>query len=202
MTCSDVEVESPLVSSTTDAASIHFIPTNAFERQSFSRLLSNELMLRSLDNGGSIERRRESLRQSLQGEATIVRLSKEIAHEDVKEGAYFLLMNALPCVLYMENRNRIKLLTMIFIEGLSNAKKKLLYLDVNSEGTRVTKFVSDVERIVNRSMIGSEDDPCQWMCPFGIPSPWTMYKHDELSTRLILCWLIFVLLINPESYCG
>jgi hypothetical protein len=38
----------------------------------------------------------------------------------------------------MENRNDIKLLTMVLIEGLSNAKKKLLYSDVSAEGTRVT----------------------------------------------------------------
>ena len=97
----------------------------------------------------------------MQWEATIVKLNQEIAHGDVRDGAYFLLMNTMPCVLHMENWNGIKLLTMIFIEGLSNAKKKLLYTDVNAEGLRVSQFVADVENIVHRSMIGSEDDPCQ-----------------------------------------
>ncbi|KAI2490253.1 hypothetical protein MHU86_24329 [Fragilaria crotonensis] len=55
----DVEVEDPLPSSRTDAASIHNVPMNALERQSFSRLLSNELMLRGLDISGSMELRRE-----------------------------------------------------------------------------------------------------------------------------------------------
>jgi hypothetical protein len=162
----DVELDNPLQSSTRNATSIHFVPTNALEKQSFSRLLSDELMLRGLRMSGSMDSRRETLREALLGEATVARLAKEIAHGEVKEGAYFLLMHTLPCVLHMENRNGIKLLTMVIIKGLSNAKKQLLYCRVNAEGTRVSRFVSDIERIINTSILGSEDDPCQWICPF------------------------------------
>ena len=183
----DVEVEDPLPSSTADSASIHYMPMNARQRQSFSRLLSNELMLRGLDISGSMELRRENLRQSLQREATVSRLGKEIAHGEVKEGAYFLLMHTLPCVLHMENRNGIKLLTMVLIEGLSNAKKKSLYPNVNAEGTRVAQFVSDVEHLINTSILGSKDDPCQWICPFDPKKkemgPITM---DNVRTRRLV----------------
>jgi hypothetical protein len=182
-----VEEEIPLAVSTRNASSIHFLPDNPGEMRSFSQLLSTELMIRNLDNIGSLEMRRENLRQSLLREATIVKLNREIAHGDVREGAYFLLMNTLPCILHMENRNGIKLLTMIFIEGLSNAKKKLLYVGVNAEGVRVSQFVADVENIVNTSMLGSEDDPCQWTCPFDAKKreicPITM---DNVRTRRVV----------------
>jgi hypothetical protein len=95
-------------------------------------------MLRGLDISGTLDIRRETLQLSLHREATISRLAKEIAYGKVWEGAHFLSMHTLPCVLHMENRNDIKLLTMVLIEGLSNAKKKLLYSDVSAEGTRVT----------------------------------------------------------------
>ena len=187
MTSHDLEVEVPVVASTSNATSIHFLPQNLGETRLFSQLLSTELMIRNLDNRGSMETRRENLRQSMQREATIVKLNREIAHGDVRDGAYFLLMNTMPCVLHMENRNGIKLLTMIFIEGLSNAKKKLLYMDVNAEGVRVSRFVVEVENIVNRSMIGSKDDPCQWMCPFDNKKkeigPITM---DNVRTRKVV----------------
>jgi hypothetical protein len=125
MTCHDVELEHPLISSTTDTTSIRFIPTNTLEGHLFSRLLSDELMLRGFDIGGTLEHQRDKLQGSLQGEARIAKLAKEIAHGEVKEGAYFLLMHTLPCVLvHMENRNGIKLLTMLLIEGLSNSKKR------------------------------------------------------------------------------
>jgi hypothetical protein len=166
MRCHDLDVEQPLVSSITNASSIHFLPQNAIEMRLFSQLLSDKLMLRSLDTGGSVETRRARLRDSLKRESTIVRLTNKIEHGDAKEGAYFLLMNTLPCILHMENRNKIKLLTMIVIEGLSNAKKKLMYLDVNAEGVRVSQFVSDLEGLINKSILGTADDPCQWMFPF------------------------------------
>lgn len=53
-------------------------------------------MLRGFDISGTLEERREKLKESLHGEATIARLALEIAHGEVKEGAYFVLMHTLP----------------------------------------------------------------------------------------------------------
>ena len=103
MNRSDVELDIPSESSRCDPLSIHFCPTNATQRQSFSGLITNELILRGLDINGTLETRREKLWPALKGESTINRLSKEIAHGEVREGAYFLLMQTLPCVLHMEN---------------------------------------------------------------------------------------------------
>lgn len=101
----------------------------------FSRLVTNELILRGLEVNGNLETRQAQLLNALRGESTINRLLSEISHDEVREGAYFLLMQTLPCVLlHMENRNGIKLLTMLIIEGLSNAKKKHLYTSMNAEG--------------------------------------------------------------------
>jgi hypothetical protein len=122
---------------------------------------------------------------ALNGELTINRLSKEISHCKVREGA--LMQETLPCVLHMENCNGIKLVTMVFIEGLSNAKKKLLYRDVGTEGTRISRFVLDIERLINTEILGSEDDPCQWMCPYDVNKkelgPITM---DNVRTRRVV----------------
>ena len=54
MTRFDVESEAPSASSMSDAASIYFIPKNATKRQTFSRLLTDELMLRGLDTNGKL----------------------------------------------------------------------------------------------------------------------------------------------------
>ena len=76
---------------------------------------------------------------------------------------------------------------MVFIEGLSNVKKKLLYTDINAEGTRVLQYISDLEQIINRSILGTDDDPCQWMCPYDPKKkelgPITM---DNVRTRRII----------------
>ncbi|KAI2497530.1 hypothetical protein MHU86_16984 [Fragilaria crotonensis] len=187
MTRSDVETDTPAESSRNDTTSIHFCPQNLSQSQSYAHLLTNELILRELNINGTLETRRGRLHLALRDEATIARLSKEISHGEVKEGAYFLLMNTLPCVLHMENRNGIKILTMLLIEGLSNAKKKLLYIKVKAEGKRVSRFVSDIENLINRSILGTCEDPCQWMCPFDFKKkeigPITM---DNVRTRRVV----------------
>ena len=62
-----------------------------------------------------------------------------------------------------------------------------MYPGINGEGQRVLQFVSDIEGIINRSILGSEDDPCQWMCPFDTKKkemgPITM---DNVRTRRIV----------------
>jgi hypothetical protein len=187
MDTSDVELVVPPESSKCNPLSIHFCPANAMQRQSFSQLATSELILRGLDINGTLEMRREKLVQALRRESTIERLCKEISHGEVREGAYFLLMQTLPCVLHMENRNGSKLLTMAFIEGLSNAKKRLSYTDINAEGKRVSQFIADIERLINTAILGTTDDPCQWMCPYDAKKkelgPITM---DNVRTRRVV----------------
>ena len=77
---------------------------------------------------------------------------------------------------------------MLLIESLSNAKKKLLYTEVKAEGTtRVSRFVSDIENLINTSILGTRKDPCQWMCPFDFKKkeigPIAM---DNVRTRRIV----------------
>lgn len=185
----DVEINTPSEKSTRDPFSIHYCPMNEKELQSFDSLVTNELIVRGMDHDldGALEIRRESLRVALKGESTINRLSKEISHGEVREGAYFVLMQTLPCVLHMENRNGIKLLTMAFIEGLSNAKNGDIFNNVAAEGTRVSLYIAEVERLINRSILGTDDDPCQWMCPYNAQKkelgPITM---DNVRTRRIV----------------
>ena len=195
MTRSDVEFDTPTEGSLNDVASIHCRPQTASQRQSLSRLFTSELILRGLGIDGTLEVRRERLWLALKDEATIARLSKEFAHGGVKEGAYFLLMQTLPCILHMENRNGIKILSMLLVEGLSNAKKKLLFTNVKAEGSRVSQFLAYVERTVNQSILGTPHDPCQWMCPFDSKKkelgPITM---DNVRTRRIVNALLDKLL--------
>lgn len=98
------------------------------------------------------------------------------------------MVSALPYALYLENRNGIKVLTTILIKGNLNAKKKLMYMDVNAENTRVTRIIADNERIINISIFGSKYDLCQRMCPFDRKKkevgPITML--DNAQTRQVV----------------
>ncbi len=86
----------------------------------------------------------------------------------------------------MENRNGIKLLTMIFIEGLLFVKKKLLYTDTNAEGTRVLQHISDIERIINRSVLGTDKGLCQWMCLYDAEKKLGLMTIDNVRTHCVI----------------
>jgi hypothetical protein len=76
-------------------------------------------------------------------------------------------MNNPPCILHGENRMGIKELSMLLLlEGISNVKKGKLYADIRGEGPKMKKYIVDVERIINQSILGSKDDPCHWCMPY------------------------------------
>ena len=66
------------------------------------------------------------------------RLKVEFRYRQLKQGlargeelansaSLFRILDAVPCVLHMENRVGLKTLTMLLTEGLSNAKKGTIY---------------------------------------------------------------------------
>ena len=73
----------------------------------------------------------ETLRKAARAEAKIRLLLTELEHGSPSKRAMFLLIQAIPCILHMENRVGINILTLLMIKGLSNAKdSKLLYTDI------------------------------------------------------------------------
>ena len=60
-------------------------------------------------------------------------------------------MQTLLCILQMDNRNGIMILSMLLVEGFSNTKKRLLFADVNAEqGSRVIKLGKSKILFINR----------------------------------------------------
>jgi hypothetical protein len=96
-----------------------------------------------------------------------------VAHgETGNDNALFLLINAVPCVLQMENRIGMKMLTRLFMKGLGHAKENKLPAppteDGNalSESKRVEHFLRTVQSVLNTNAWGSEESPSQWECPY------------------------------------
>ena len=159
------DIESSHADSKSNPCSIHFLPTSDDERQTFSELVSAELILRDLPPLGALSVRREHLHTALKSEKGVRDLLKTFKHSKRHENALFLLIQAIPCILHMENRVGLKILTMLLITGLSNARKHLLYGDELAEGMRIEHFFTDIECILNTKIIGDDMGPSQWQCP-------------------------------------
>jgi hypothetical protein len=162
MQLDDVDTVTP--ASDRNPRSIHHIPETAAERVQFGILLSDELILRDMSPLGTLTVKRDSLSKALVAEGKIRLLLTELAHGTASEGAMFLLIQAIPCILHLENRVGIKILTMLFIEGLSNAKEGKLYLDVPAEGPRIEMFFKRVATIVNKQVLGTANNSAEWQC--------------------------------------
>jgi hypothetical protein len=147
--------------------SIHFSHRNLAEQMAFSAFLTDELQLRGLSVTGNLERRRERLRDSFRKEAACIEQIEELEHGQQRNGALFLLMQAIPCILHMENRVGIKVITMLLIRGLSNVKEGILYSQHKSMSKRIEMYIEDVTKIVSTKILGDEDGPAQWNFPYN-----------------------------------
>jgi hypothetical protein len=66
----------------------------------------------------------------------------------------------------MENRCGLKLLTMLLIEGLDGAISGDIYPGVKSEQKRIDRFLEEIEKIVNESILGDPEHRAHWYLPY------------------------------------
>jgi hypothetical protein len=62
------------------------------------------------------------------------------------------LLDCVPCILHMENRVGLKILTMLLNKGIQNAGNGDTYMNENNQKKRLANYITDVENIANRNM--------------------------------------------------
>ena len=151
--------------STQDPFSIHFIPRTHGEVRAYSGLMNAELIMRGMPCNGQLLLRTERLRQRLKYEHRMVELKKDLDICARPQSALFLLMETIPCILHMEMRVGLKILTMVLIEGLAESKAGRLFHD-HSEGRRVDLYIQSIEKIMNEEVLGHISDKASWTFPY------------------------------------
>ena len=160
-----------------DILSIQFDLNRATQeqRQEYSRLVTSDLRLRRLQMTGSLEERQERLKNQRVKEWSYKRALEclDNAKASQKRIAIVLMMDAIPCLLHLENRMGIKFLTMVLKTGMNNAinPKDGVELEwmpptTTTKEDRCVAFVSKVNGIMNSTILGSEDQPTQWTVPY------------------------------------
>ena len=175
---SDEDPRAPMGNSPSDIESIHFDFEKATQsqRNMYSTKVTHDLLLRQLEVSGNLSVRRSRLQTSMIMEWTYRCLSKGISHGNKrKEKAMLLLINTVPCILHLENRVGLKILTMLLMEGCANVKKQAIFTEFESIDARMKAFLSAIETYSNTVVLGSEDNPSQWACPYDA-------KEQEIGT--------------------
>jgi hypothetical protein len=178
-----------------DNLSIHFDFNEASvkraEKMEYANLIGADLTLRGLDAiSGTLSERRERLRQHLVSEWSYTKLRDAMEHGTKgNDVALFLLIDAVPCILHLENRVGIKILTRLLTMGLGHALAGHTFLEVSatSQNKRMAAYFVEVNRIVNCEILGTASNPSQWDCPRDERKrelgPITM---DNVKTRKII----------------
>ena len=76
-------------------------------------------------------------------------------------------MRYVPCVLHFENRCGLKIMEMLLVKGLSNAQggKIVLCPEDDTVMKRENRYIKKVEDVINRQILGSEDNVPQYKVP-------------------------------------
>ena len=102
-------------------------------------------------------------------------VQRELVHGTVSDKtAMYLAINALPCILHLENRVGLKILTRLLRIGLGRAKAGLIDDLGTNQKDRISNFLKCVEKLCNTVIWGTEDFPVRWTCPcslYSSPSP-------------------------------
>ncbi len=100
------------------------------KKDDYIDLLLTELMMRGLSVEDALEELRERLLKEIMLENRYRANLQKLAHCSARETCIIALLHKMPCILHCESHIRIKLLTMVLMNGFSNAlqKKKTLIL--------------------------------------------------------------------------
>jgi hypothetical protein len=160
--------------------SIHFDISNpeltAVQLDDYADNLRHNLAIRGLSVVGSISELQQQLQQSM----ITCRIRDAIAYYEKNQDKRVLnLIECAPCLLHMENRCGLKVLSMVLTEGMNNASGRLSYSNIGNQKERLRKFVKDVETIANKTVLGTDDYPAAWQR--GLPaSLWTTTEPESL----------------------
>ena len=76
------------------------------------------------------------------------------------EGVNFIVLQMIPCIMHMDTRVGLKILTVILQDGLSNRQGRMLERvnDINSEYQRKEVCCEGMNNVINTKVLGNNDN--------------------------------------------
>ena len=128
------------------------------------RFLRSDLKARNMDVlRENLVSKQKRLLEIMETEFQYIQLRSKIEHgEKGLDSAVFLLLDCVPCILHMEMRIGIKILTRQLTVGFANYKEG--HPDI-AENIVLQQFLEGVQHVVNTRIWGSGTNPSHWECP-------------------------------------
>ena len=112
----------------------------------------------------------------------------KLEHCSEDEHAFYCAEEAIPCILHLWNHVGLVLMHLMFLEGHSNCEDELLFANIGYRvSARWKKYVEEIEQLVNKSILGNEENPSQWHFPLNeTKTNVNVLRLDNNRTRLII----------------
>jgi hypothetical protein len=167
-----------------DKFDIDYQPTTVIDTAIFSSQINRELASRSLNVTGPLATRQQRLREQLLIENRARELQHMLTHSETQDKAMYLVLQAVVCILHLENRVGLKSIESILRSGLSKALQGILTWTTSiGANKRQEEYVHHVTTIMQTRILGTASAPSQWRFPLTDDGKMGSLSMDNNRTR-------------------
>lgn len=170
-----------------DLLDIDCQPNTTRDKAAWAAHIMSELSDRSIPTTGLLRERQQRLKAVLLNEQRARDLSHMLKESQPKERAMYLVLQAVVCILHLENRVGLKSIESILRSGLSNAQKGILdWTTASGVQHRQDQYVQRISKIIGSKILGTAMAPAQWRFPLSDDGAMGTLSMDNNRTRSVM----------------
>ena len=167
-----------------DKFDIDYQPTTVIDTAIFSSQVNRELASRSMNVTGPLAARQQRLREQLLNENRARELQHMLTHSEARDKAMYLVLQAVVCILHLENRVGLKSIESVLRSGLSKAIQGILTWTTSMGAKkRQDEYVDRITNIMQTRILGTASAPSQWRFPLTDDGKMGSLSMDNNRTR-------------------
>lgn len=126
------------------------------EREEYGKCVRHDLRLRKISGAVPLPESVARLKHRLVQEYLYKKIHDNLLHAETgKTEAILLMHECVPCILHLENRTGLKIISLILHAGLTSVLANDLYGNIKGIEESLRTFVKDVEAVFNEKIFGS-----------------------------------------------
>ena len=171
-----------------DYLDIDYQPNAANDKLKWAQHINEELSRRGMPIvPGTLFERHQRLRNQLLIEQRGRDIRRMLVDSQPKEQAMYLVLQAVVCILHLENRVGLKSIESILRSGISNARLGTLErITGNGVNRRQDEYVNRITRIMRTQILGTVMAPSQWRFPLTEDGIMGTLSMDNNRTRAVM----------------
>ena len=171
-----------------DCLDIDYQPSGANDKLRWAQHINDKLTRRGMPIlPGTLMERHQRLRDRLLNEQRARDIQCMLMNSQPKDRALYLVLQAVLCILHLENRVGLKSFESILRSGITNARLgRLEMITGNGVNQRQDEFVSRITRIMRTQILGTVMAPSQWRFPLTEEGNMGTLSMDNNRTRAVM----------------